>query len=282
MDRRAELTEFLRTRRARVRPEDVGLRPYGRRRVPGLRREELAQLAGMSVDYYVRLEQGRANNVSEEVLAAVAAALSLDDDERAHLSDLARPVATRRRRRPARAERVRPGVRRLLEMADGVPAYVIGRRGDVLAWNRLACALFTDFGAMPAADRNWARMIFFNEDVRALFDDWTVKARETVAYLRLKAGQYPDDPELAALVGELSVKSEDFRQWWAEHDVRDKSGGRKVLRHPLVGEIVVDYESLRLPDDADQVLVTCTVKANSPSEANLRLLAAWTAEAPVH
>ncbi|GAB3985364.1 helix-turn-helix transcriptional regulator [Actinoallomurus acanthiterrae] len=280
MEKRAELTEFLRTRRARLQPEDVGLRPYGgRRRVPGLRREELAQLAGVSVDYYVRLEQGRTNNVSEEVLQAVAQALRLDDDERAYLRNLAKP--TRSRRRPPRTERVRPGVRRLLDMAEGVPAYLIGRRADVLAWNRMAAAVFADFGALEPAQRNWGRMIFFNEDVRALFDDWTIKARETVAFLRLRAGEYPDDPELAALVGELSVKSEDFRRWWADHNVKDKSNGRKVMHHPLVGELVMDYESLRFPDDPDQVLVTYTVEAGSTSEANLRLLASWNTEAPV-
>ncbi|MEV5752190.1 helix-turn-helix transcriptional regulator [Actinoallomurus sp. NPDC052308] len=280
MDKRAELTEFLRTRRARLQPEDVGLHPYGgRRRVPGLRREELAQLAGVSVDYYVRLEQGRAVNVSEEILEAVARALRLDDDERAYLRNLAKP--TRSRRRPPRTERVRPGVRRLVDMAGDVPAYVVGRRCDVLAWNRLAAALFTDFDALTPQQRNWARLIFFNEDVQAVFDDWTVKARETVAYLRLKAGEHPDDPELAALVGELSVKSEDFRRWWADHNVKDKSNGRKVLHHPLVGDLVLDYESLRLPDDPDQVLITYTVEANSPSETNLRLLASWNTEAPV-
>ena len=280
MDKRAELTEFLRTRRARLQPEDVGLRSYGgRRRVPGLRREELAQLAGVSVDYYVRLEQGRTQNVSEEVLEAVSQALRLDTDERSYLRNLAKP--TRSRRRPPRTERVRPGIRRLLDMAEGVPAYVVGRRCDVLAWNRLAAALFTDFGALSPAQRNWGRLIFFNEDLQALFDDWTVKARETVAYLRLKAGEHPDDPELAALVGELSVKSEDFRRWWADHNVKDKSNGRKALHHPLVGELVVDYESLRLPDDPDQVLVTCTVEAGSPSEANLRLLGSWNTDMPV-
>nr|WP_189241582.1 helix-turn-helix transcriptional regulator [Planobispora rosea] len=275
---RAELAEFLRTRRARLRPEDVGLQPFGgaRRRVPGLRREELAQLAGVSVDYYVRLEQGRTNNVSEEVLEAVARALRLSEDERAHLGNLARPAPARRRPAP-RAERVRPGLQRLLDMAEGIPAYIIGRRGDVLAWNRMAAAAFVDFGALPPAERNWARMIFLNEDVRALFADWRAKAQETVAHLRLRAGAYPDDPQLAALVGELSVKSEDFRRWWADHNVKDKTNGRKVVRNPLVGELVLDYESLRLPDDPDQVLVVYTAEAGSASEASLRLLGSWRA-----
>jgi transcriptional regulator with XRE-family HTH domain len=277
MDKRVELTEFLRTRRARLQPEEAGVRPFGgRRRVPGLRREELAQLAGVSVDYYVRLEQGRTNNVSDEVLDAVAQALQLDDDERAYLRNLAKPV--RRRRRPPRPERVRPGLRRLLEVAENIPAYIIGRRGDVLAWNRLAAALFVDFGALPPAERNWARLIFLNEDVRELFDDWTVKGRESVAYLRLQAGNYPDDTELAALVGELSVKSEHFRQWWADHNVRDHTNGPKHLHHPLVGEMILHYECLKMPDAPDQLLVTYTAEAGSPSDTALRLLAGWHAD----
>ncbi|WP_119729037.1 helix-turn-helix domain-containing protein [Thermomonospora amylolytica] len=275
-DKRAELAEFLRTRRARLRPEDVGLRPFGgaRRRVPGLRREELAQLAGVSVDYYVRLEQGRTQNVSEEVLAAVAQALRLDETEYTHLRNLARPV--RRARRPAAraewAEKVRPGLQRLLDMAEGVPAYVMGRRGDVLAWNRLAATVFVDFGALPPAERNWVRMIFLNDEVRRLFADWTGKARETVGFLRLQAGAHPDDRELAALVGELSVKSEDFRRWWADHNVKEKTHGRKVIRHPQVGELALDYESLRPVGESDQVLVTYTAPAGSEAEAALRLL----------
>ena len=280
MDKRAELTEFLRTRRARLQPEDVGLRPFGgRRRVPGLRREELAQLAGVSVDYYVRLEQGRTQNVSEEVLEAVAQALRLDEDERDHLRNLAKPGRSRRRP-PARVERVRPGLQRLLEMAEGIPAYVVGRRCDVIAWNRMAAAVFTDFGALAPPDRNWGRLIFLNEDMQALFDDWTVKGKETVAFLRLRAGELPDDPELAALVGELSVKSEDFRRWWADHNVKDKTFGSKKLHHPLVGDMTLEYETLRATDNSDQVLVTYTAAAGSAAETALRLLGSWGVHSP--
>ncbi|MEW9527472.1 helix-turn-helix domain-containing protein [Microbispora sp. NPDC049125] len=282
MDKRTELTEFLRMRRARLQPEDVGLTPFGheRRRVPGLRREELAQLAGVSVDYYIRLEQGRTRNVSEEVLDAVAHALRLDDSEQMYLRGLARPA--RRRRPPARQERVRPRLRRVLDMADGIPAYIVGRRGDVLAWNRLAATVFVDFGALPPAERSWPRLIFFNPDIQALFEDWPARAREAVAYLRLQAGLYPDDHELAALVGELSMKSTDFRRWWADHHVRDRVSGRKTLRHPLVGDLVLDYESFRLPDDPDQLLVMYTVELDSASHTGLRLLASWSAKtAPV-
>lgn len=258
------------------------MQPFGgRRRVPGLRREELAQLAGVSVDYYVRLEQGRTNNVSEEVLDAVSTALRLSDVERTHLFNLAKPGKSSRRQRMPRTEQVRPSVQRLLDMAENVPAYVIGRRGDVLAWNRLARVLFADFEALPPRERNWPRMIFLHEEVQSRFADWTIKARETVAFMRMRAGQYPDDQELIALVGELSVRSEDFRRWWADHNVSEKCSGCKVMTHPLVGEIVMDFESLRISDEADQVLVTYTVEAGSPSEQALRLLADWTAPQPV-
>ncbi|TDD92501.1 helix-turn-helix domain-containing protein [Actinomadura rubrisoli] len=279
MDQRTELGEFLRSRRARLRPEDVGLpAALGKRRVPGLRREELAQLAGVSVDYYVRLEQGRARNASATVLDAVAQALRLNEDEYAYLRNIAKPVPARRR--PARPERVRPGLQRLLDMSASVPAYVVGRRVDVLAWNRAACALFTDFAARPPGGRNWARMIFLEQEIRDLFDDWTVKARETVSYLRMQAGSRPDDTELAALVGELSVKSGDFRHWWASHEVHDKAHGRKHLRHPVAGDLVLDFETLRLPSDPDQVLVTYTAEAGSPSEEALNFLTSWSADTP--
>ncbi|RFS83106.1 XRE family transcriptional regulator [Actinomadura spongiicola] len=280
MDQRTELGEFLRSRRARLRPEDVGLPDFGRRRVPGLRREELAGLAGVSVDYYVRLEQGRARNVSSAVLDAVARALRLDDDEHTYLRAIARPVSARRR--TSRPERVRPGLQRLLDVSVNVPAYVVGRRVDVLAWNRLACLLYTDFAARAPERRNWARMIFQEQEIRDLFDDWTVKARETVSYLRMRAGAHPADPDLIALVGELSVTSEEFRHWWASHEVHDKSHGRKRLRHPVVGDLVLDYEALRLPSDPDQVLVTYTAEAGSASEEALTFLSSWSADSPDH
>lgn len=269
MHSRTELTEFLRSRRARLKPEDVGLTHVGgRRRVAGLRREELAQLAGISVDYYVRLEQGRTQNVSTEVLDAVSGVLRLDHHERNHLRNLARPS---RSRSVARPEKVRPGVRRLVETATS-PAYIVGRRLDILAWSELACALFTDFGQLPVAERNWARLIFLDDDMRILFADWAGKARDTLAHLRVNAGHHPDDPEIAALVGELSVRNEAFRGWWADHEVRERTHGRKVFNHPQVGELVLDFESLRLPDDPDQTLIMYTVAPGSPSETALRRL----------
>jgi transcriptional regulator with XRE-family HTH domain len=270
MTRKAELREFLRVRRARLRPEDVGIQTTGQRRVPGLRREEIASLAGMSVDYYVRLEQGRAGQPSNEVLEAIARALRLDDDELAHLHDLARP--TRRRRRPPQPERVRPEVQRLLDALDHVPAMVFGRRMDVLAWNRLAAALWVDFGSLPREQRNAARLVFLDEGTRQLNPDWEQGAWETVAYLRLAAGRHPDDAELAALIGELSMKSPDFRRLWARHDVHEKTHGTKCHIHPLVGELTLSWETLALPGDSDQMLITFTAEPGSESETGLRLL----------
>ncbi|TCO44159.1 helix-turn-helix protein [Kribbella antiqua] len=277
MDRRAELTEFLKSRRARVRPEDLGLKVFsGRRRVPGLRREELAQAAGVSADYYVRLEQGRADNVSQEILDAVADILSLTGDEREHLARLAKPVRRTTKRRTA-AQRVRPGLQQLIDAMDHVPAFVLGRRMDVLAWNRLAAALIGDLDKLEPRQRNVPRMIFLDESARDLYPDWDAVAAESVDYLRMYAGRYPDDPELGELVGELSIHSPEFREHWARHDVKDKSFGAKVLHHPLVGEITVQYETLQLPGDQDQLLVTYSVEPGSPSEQALRLLASWTA-----
>jgi transcriptional regulator with XRE-family HTH domain len=278
MDHNAELKEFLRTRRARLSVDDVELGGTGGvRRVPGLRREEVARLAGVSVDYYSRLEQGRPLNVSDEVLDAVARALRLDEIERSYLFQIARTPRRPRRRAPARVQRVRPGVRRLLETLDDVtPAFVFGRRMDVLAANRLARALITDFEALPPRDRNLLRYTFLTEEARELFADWPDVARDNVAVLRMDAGRHPDDPLLTELVGELAVKSEEFRHWWANHNVRERSHGTKRYHHPLVGDLTVDYECVTLQGDADQVLCVYTAEAGSASETALRLLANWT------
>lgn len=279
MDRRAELSEFLRTRRARLTPEDVGLPRYGRqRRVPGLRREELAQLAGVSVAYYTRLEQGNGRNVSAEVLDAIARALRLTDAEHAHLTHLARPAGHKKKASPAR-QQVRGALRQLLDTVDTVPAYVTGRRADILAWNRTASALFGDWAELAPQQRNWARLIFLRPDYRELFVDWGSKAADVVSYLRMDAGCHPDDPKLSALVGELSVKSEEFRRLWATHDVKEKGHGTKQIRHPLAGELTLSYETLRLPDDAEQSLVIYHAEPGSPSAEALRLLASWGTDA---
>ncbi|MFF8030324.1 MULTISPECIES: helix-turn-helix transcriptional regulator [unclassified Streptomyces] len=280
LDPRAELSEFLRTRRARLKPQDVGLPDFGRhRRVPGLRREELAQLAGVSVAYYTRLEQGNGQNVSAEVLDSIAHALRLDDAERTHLTHLAKP-GRHRRKQPARAQQPRPGLRHLLESMETVPAYVVGRRSEILAWNRMAAALFGDWGRMPVQDRNWARLVFLDPDCRDLFTEWDQKAADLVAYLRMDAGRRPDDPQLSALIGELSVKSEEFRRLWAHHDVKEKSHGVKRVRHPLVGELTLLWESFRpAGENSEQSLVTYFAEPGSPSAEALRLLASWGTDA---
>ncbi|GAA3031588.1 helix-turn-helix domain-containing protein [Streptomyces glomeratus] len=279
LDRRAELSEFLRTRRARLKPEDVGLPDFGRhRRVPGLRREELAQLAGVSVAYYTRLEQGNGRNVSAEVLDAIARALRLTDAEHAHLTHLAKPKA-HKKKPSARSQHVRASLRRLLDSFDGVPAYLVGRRAEILAWNRMAAAVFGDWGEMPQQERNWARMVFLRPEYHDLFVDWEQKAIDIVCLLRYEAGCHPDDPRLSALVGELSVKSEEFRRLWATHDVKEKSHGLKLLRHPLVGELALEYESFRVPDDSELALVTYHAEPGSVSAEALRLLASWGTDA---
>ncbi|MFJ9006587.1 helix-turn-helix transcriptional regulator [Streptomyces canus] len=278
LDRRAELSEFLRTRRARLKPEDVGLPDFGRhRRVPGLRREELSQLAGVSVAYYTRLEQGNGRNVSAEVLDAIARALRLTDAERAHLTHLAKPKQ-HKKKTATRTEQVRGSIRQLLDSID-VPAYVSGRRSDIVAWNRMAAAVFGDWSELPAQERNWARMIFLRPEYQDLFVPWEQKASDVVSYLRMDAGCHPDDPRLSALVGELSVKSEEFRRLWATHDVKEKNFGVKQLRHPLVGELTLNFESFPLSDGTEQALITYHAEPGSPSAQALRLLASWGADA---
>ncbi|KUM77633.1 helix-turn-helix domain-containing protein [Streptomyces griseorubiginosus] len=278
LDRRAELSEFLRTRRARLKPEDVGLPEFGRhRRVPGLRREELAQLAGVSVAYYTRLEQGNGRNVSAEVLNAIARALRLSDAESAHLTHLARPKQ-HKKKAGARTEQVRGPLRQLLDSIE-VPAYVSGRRSDILAWNRMAAAVFGDWSELPAEERNWARLVFLKPEYRELFVDWDQKAYDMVSYLRMDAGCHADDPLLSTLVGELSLKSEEFRRLWATHDVKEKTYGVKRLRHPLVGDLALHFESFRLSDGTDQALITYHAEPGSPSAEALRLLASWGADA---
>ncbi|MFD3841487.1 helix-turn-helix domain-containing protein [Streptomyces sp. NPDC058642] len=279
LDPRAELSEFLRTRRARLKPEDVGLPDYGRyRRVPGLRREELAQLAGVSVAYYTRLEQGNGRHVSPEVLDAIARALRLSDAEHTHLTHLAKPK--QQKKKPAsRAQQVRGPLRTLLDTMDGVPAILVGRRSDILVWNRMAAAVFGDWAKLPAREQNWARLVFLRPEYRDLFVDWEHKASDVVSQLRMDAGSHPNDPRLSALVGELSVKSEEFRRLWATHDVKEKCHGIQRLHHPLVGELDLRLESFHQADAHEQMLVTYHAEPNSPSAEALRLLASWGADA---
>ncbi|WP_217242369.1 helix-turn-helix transcriptional regulator [Streptomyces sp. AC555_RSS877] len=267
-----ELGDFLRSRRARIQPEEVGLPSYGRRRVPGLRREEVAQLAGVSVDYYIRLEQGRGPSVSDAVLDAIARVLHMDETEHAYLRTVARPSRTRSRR-PA-APRVRPGVQLILDGMERVPAFVVGRRLDVLAWNALADAL-SGFGLMTAGERNVARQVFLDPAARDLFPDWSAVAAQTVAQLHLNAGHHPDEPGMAALIGELSLKSEDFRRLWADHEIRECRFGVKRVRHPVAGLLTLPYETLTVPADPEQTIVVYTPEPGSETAERLALLGSW-------
>lgn len=282
MDTQGELGEFLRSRRARLQPEDAGLPTFGgRRRVPGLRREELAQLAGVSAGYYTRLEQGQSPNASDAVLDAVARVLRLDEAERAHLYALARPKA-KTRRRAARPERIRPGVRLMIDSFGDVPALVMGRFLDVLGWNPMAHALLAghlDFDApnRPAERPNIARMLFLDPHMRELYGDWTRKARSTVADLRFIAGRHPDAPGLTALVGELTVGSPEFAKLWAAHTVGDCGTDTRTYHHPLVGTMELLAEFMTLPNDEGQRVAVFNAEPGSPSEAALRLLADLTA-----
>ncbi|MFI1714643.1 helix-turn-helix transcriptional regulator [Streptomyces litmocidini] len=280
MDRTKEISGFLRSRRARITPEEVGLPSDGRvRRVPGLRRDEAARLAGVSTEYYTRLEQGRAGNPSTEVLEAIAGALRLDETEREHLTDLLRSGAGIRtaRRAPARAQRVRPGLHLMLETLDHVPAFILGRRTDVLASNRLARAVLTDFDALPATRRNLARYYLLDPRARERVGDWERIAAETVAILRLEAGRYPHDRQLADLVGELTLQCAEFTDWWNDHRVLRRTHGTKRYHHPLVGDLHFSYESFQVPGDAEQTLCVYNVEPGSETVRSLRVLDSWTA-----
>ncbi|WP_018654189.1 helix-turn-helix domain-containing protein [Actinomadura flavalba] len=265
-----ELGAFLRSRRARLRPDDVGLRAYGgRRRVPGLRREELAQLAGVSVAYYIRLEQGQADNVSADILDALARALRLDDDERVHLHRLARPARAEPRSAPPR---LRPPLQHLLDAITHAPAYVVGHRTEVVAWNRLTAAVFTDLAAMPPAERTWTHQIHLNPEYRQrLGTNWDVVARRNVAYLRFRSGE---DASVAALVAEMLARSTGFAEVWEDHEVVDLRHGAARIEHPEAGPLVLPFETLRLPGDPDlDRLMLYAAEPGSPSEAALRRLA---------
>ncbi|ONK13443.1 helix-turn-helix transcriptional regulator [Streptomyces sp. MP131-18] len=276
MDTRNELGAFLRSRRARIRPEDAGFASgAGRRRVPGLRREELAHLAGVSVDYYVRLEQGRNRGVSDAVLDAVAVALRLDPAERDHLHRLARPAPAA----PGGAGRVRPGVQQLLN-AIGAPALAVGRRLDVLAWNSPACGLFTDFARLPVRERNIVRLHFLHPEFAARYPDREAVVRYAVGQLRLAAGRFPHDAELWQLVEEVSARHADFRRHWAEHTVHVKAHGIKRINHPVAGALTLSYEVTHFPQDEDLNLTVFTAAPGSPEERALRELAGVSSSSP--
>ncbi|WP_067823727.1 helix-turn-helix transcriptional regulator [Actinomadura kijaniata] len=268
-----DLADFLRTRRARVRPESVGIPADSRRRVSGLRREEVAHLAGVSVDYYIRLEQGRARRPSAQVLDALARVLGLDGVEREHLHRLAHRLAHRPAHAPQRpsAARPRPELLRVLHLVADAPAFLIDHRLTVLAANRLADLLY----GRPAQGLNLARHLFLTEQGRALFADWEDCALDAVGHLRLSAGRHPDDPELASLIGELAMRSPRFRQLWARADVRTRTHGRKAYHHTLVGYLELHQENFALPDGTGTgtELIVQSAAFGTAAHDNLRLLA---------
>ncbi len=279
-DVRAQIREFLSTRRARITPEQAGLPVYGgdRRRVPGLRRSEVASLAGISPEYMTKLERGNATGVSASVIEGVANALQLDEAERAHLEDLLRTAGTSRppRRRPAR-QRVRPTVQRILDSMAGTPAYVLNGRLDVLAANHLGAALYSPVFAEPTRPANTARFVFLDPVATEFFRDYDKAANDTVALLRAEAGRDPYDRDLSDLIGQLSTRSEQFRQRWAAHNVRIHTSGVKLLHHPVVGDLDLPFESLPLPADPSQSILAYTAEPGSPTHDALHLLASGAA-----
>ncbi|MGW8362591.1 helix-turn-helix transcriptional regulator [Streptomyces wedmorensis] len=283
-DHNAELGDFLRSHRSRLRPEDAGLPPgvsAGTRRVPGLRREEVALLAGVSTDYYTRLEQGRHPHVSDTVLDAVARALHLNDVERDYLHDLARTTAGPRRgggRAASRLPRVRPAVHQMLDVLGEVsPVLVVNHRRDVLAANRLGKALITDFDALPARERNLARFVLLDPASRELYADWYEVAENLVTVLRRAAGSHPEDRLLNEMIGEFVVKVPQFGAWWDSHQVRQCDHGEQRFHHPLVGDLSVHHETLALLGEPGQEICLYTAEPASASAEALRLLASWTA-----
>jgi transcriptional regulator with XRE-family HTH domain len=268
-----ELGTFLRARRAELSPTDVDLPDGGtQRRVAGLRREEVAQLAAISVDYYTRLEQGRIHP-SAPVLASLARVLRLDDDQRVYMNELAGAPARSRRRAP---QKVKPYLQRVLDRIDA-PAIVMTPTHDILAWNPLAAALMVDFGEIPERERNFVRLLFTDPRLRSLYPEWDELARAVVSYLRVETARKPDDPRLAELVGDLSIRDAQFRQWWAGTHVAVKRRGKRSYDHPIVGQLTLEWDALTSDAEPDQQLVVYTAEPGSRSEQALRELAAWTA-----
>ncbi|MFC8529760.1 helix-turn-helix domain-containing protein [Nocardia sp. NPDC057227] len=280
---RAAVREFLRSRRDRISPAEAGLPPVGtRRRVQGLRREEVALLAGISPEYYIRLERGQATGPSSAVVESIATVLRLDDDERAHLDRLLAALTpeARKRRTPPATATISPGIRVLLDSIDHLPAVVCSPRLDLLAANDLARALYA---GMLDTDGpvNSARFLFLDEHAaRNLFPEWERVAADAVSILRSEAGRHPDDPELIALIGHLSTRSPAFRTRWAAHDVKTHRAGTKVFRHPLVGTFTLPFENLTIDNSADQVMTVFTPRPGSPEHDAIRLLASWNAQTP--
>jgi transcriptional regulator with XRE-family HTH domain len=279
MDGRKDVGEFLASRRAKISPQQAGLATYGRRRVPGLRREEVAMLAGVSTDYYAKLERGNLAGVSDGVVEAIAGALRLDEAEHAHLRDL---VATANatpnaRKTPAPPRTVRPGVQRILDGMTGVPAFVRNARLDVLAINKLGVALYSPAFDDPTRPVNLARFNFLDPRSRDFYPDWDDAANTAVALLRTEAGRNPYDRGLTDLVGELVTRSDTFRNRWAAHNVRLHRSGIKHFRHPAVGELDLSFEAMELSADTGLTLTAYTAEPGTPSADGLQLLASWAA-----
>jgi len=277
-DVRADIREFLSSRRARITPEQAGLPAYGgNRRVPGLRREEVAMLAGVSVDYYVRLERGDLAGASESVLDSLARTLQLDEAEREYLFDLARAAGPGRSRAPRPKTTVRPAVQQVLDAIGDAPAWVRNGRHDIIAANRLARALYSPVFDDPRRPVNTTRFAYLNPAAREFWRDYDQITHDAAAMLRLEAGRNPHDPDLIRLVGELSTQSELFRERWASRDVKFHRSGLKRLHHPVVGDLDLNYESMDLPSEPGLVLNVYTAPAGSPSADALKVLASWAA-----
>lgn len=274
MDRAAQMRDFLRSRRSRLQPTDVGLPArLESRRTDGLRREEVAALAGISVDYYTRLEQGRARNVSSQVLDALARALRLDELEHSHLYALAQP--TTRVRTPSPPPKASAAVRAMIAALDPTPALVHGPFLEILGINRVGAILFDDFDAKPPRDRNLARWTFLDPRARVVYPEWPVVAAQMVAILRRASGTHGDDPRLTELVGELSTASADFRRWWVDHQLFQHTFGPKTIHHELVGDLRLHYQSLLLPQDPGQYVVVYTAPPGSAAAERLAVLSTW-------
>jgi transcriptional regulator with XRE-family HTH domain len=284
MDNRSEVRAFLTSRRAKVTPEQAGIPAYGSRRVAGLRRGEVAALAGVSVEYYIRLERGNLAGASDSVLDALARALQLDDTETAHLHHLARAAGPRPARARARRDttpEIRPAVRRVLDSMTTVPAFLRNHRFDTLAANPLGLALYAPmYAASPTRPVNSMRFIFLDPHAQAFYPDWAQVARSAVAALRMAAAQHPDDQQLMRLIGELSTRSEPFRGWWAAQDVYVHRHGTKHFRHPAIGELDLAFEALELSGDDTLTIVAYSAEPGTPSGDGLQLLAAWAATQP--
>jgi len=277
MDNRAQVREFLISRRARISPQQAGLPAYGgHRRVQGLRREEVALLAGVSIDYYVRMERGNLAGASDAVLDGIANALHLDEAERAHLLDLARaaqPAPPRRRR--TKTSGITDGIQQILDAIGDAPAWVRNARHDMLAANRMARALYAPVLADPRRPANNARFVYLDPAARDFFVDFDRSADDIAAMLRSEAGRNPHDKQLIELIGELSTRSEDFRSRWAAHDVRFHRTGHKRLHHPVVGPLELDFEAMEFPAHPGLTLLVYTAAAGTPAADSLKLLASW-------